>query len=396
MILKENIFSLAREQLAEAIVNRRHLHSRPELSFKEYNTVAFVADRLTALEIPFKKMADTGIVALLKGTQAVSGQVVALRADMDALPIEEENVVPYKSQNVGVMHACGHDVHTSSLLATVSILSRLKSEFSGAVKFIFQPGEERLPGGASLMIKEGVLENPRPKGILGQHVMPELAVGRVGFRSGSYMASNDEIYITVIGKGGHAAMPHLNIDPVSITCEMITALQQIVSRQANPLIPSVLSFGKIIANGSNNVIPDKVVIEGTFRTLNEAWREEAHKRMQEMAVSLVKGMGGKCTFEIRKGYPVLINEGELTREMRDHAENFLGKDKVVDLDLCMAAEDFAFYSQQIPGCYYRLGVGNEAKGITSGLHTPTFNIDEQALQTGSGLMAYLALKYLGN
>jgi len=395
-MLKENIRRIAKGLHKEAVTNRRYLHTHPELSFKEYNTSAFVAGKLTELGIPFEKKADTGIVALLEGTQSISDQIIALRADMDALPITEANEVSYKSQNPGVMHACGHDMHTSSLLATAGILSRLKSEFSGAVKFIFQPGEERLPGGASLMIKEGVLENPRPKGILGQHVMPELPVGKVGFRSGSYMASNDEIYITVIGKGGHAAMPHLTIDPVSITCQMITALQQIVSRQANPLIPSALSFGKIIANGSNNIIPDKVVIEGTFRTLNEAWREEAHKRMQEMAVSFVKGMGGKCTFEIRKGYPVLINDEELTREMCDHAENFLGKDKVVDLDLWMAAEDFAFYSQQIPGCYYRLGVGNEANGITSGLHTPTFNIDEQSLETGSGLMAYLALKSLGN
>ena len=395
-MLKEDILRLAGEFHKEAVANRRHLHTWPELSFKEYNTSAFVADKLATWGIPFEKKGGAGIVALLTGTKEVSGKVVALRADMDALPIEEENAVSYKSQNVGVMHACGHDVHTSSLLATANILSRLKTKFSGAVKFIFQPGEEKLPGGASLMIKEGVLENPGPQAILGQHVMPELAVGRVGFRSGSYMASNDEIYITVIGKGGHAAMPHLTIDPVSITCQMITALQQIVSRQANPLIPSVLSFGKIIANGSNNVIPDKVVIEGTFRTLNEAWREEAHKRMKEMALSLVKGMGGKCTFRILKGYPVLINEEELTREMRDHAENFLGKDKVVDLDLWMAAEDFAFYSQDIPGCYYRLGVGNEAKGITSGLHTTTFDIDEQALETGSGLMAYLALKCLGN
>jgi amidohydrolase len=395
-MLKEEIYRLAGEFHKETVANRRHLHTRPELSFKEYSTSAFVAAKLAGLGIPFEKKADTGIVALLTGTKEVSEQVIALRADMDALPIEEENEVPYKSQNVGVMHACGHDVHTSSLLATAAILSRLKGKFSGAVKFIFQPGEEKLPGGASLMIKEGVLENPGPQAILGQHVMPELPVGRVGFFSGSYMASNDEIYITVIGKGGHAAMPHLTIDPVSITCQMITALQQIVSRQANPLIPSVLSFGKIIANGSNNVIPDKVVIEGTFRTLHEAWREKAHKAMQEMAVSLVTGMGGNCTFEIRKGYPVLINEEELTTEMRHHAEDFLGKDKVVDLDIWMAAEDFAFYSQHVPGCFYRLGVGNELSGITSGLHTSTFDIDEQALETGSGLMAYLALKSLGN
>lgn len=395
-MLKEEIYRLARELFEETVANRRYLHSHPELSFKEYNTSNFVVDKLTALGIPFEKIAGTGIVAFLKGTQVSSEKVIALRADMDALPIEEANEVDYKSKNSGIMHACGHDVHTSSLLSVANILSRLKSRFSGSVKFIFQPAEERLPGGASLMIKEGVLENPCPKGVLGQHVMPELPVGKVGFRSGNYMASNDEIYITVIGKGGHAAMPHMNIDTVSIACQMITTLQQVVSRQANPLIPSVLSFGKIIGNGSNNVIPDKVEIEGTFRTLNEEWREEAHQKMTEMAVSLVEGMGGKCRFEIRKGYPVLINEKELTKEMRHYAEYFLGKENVVDLDLWMAAEDFAFYSQHIPACFYRLGVGNEAKGIHSALHTPTFNVDERSLETGPGLMAYLAVKSLGN
>ncbi len=276
------------------------------------------------------------------------------------------------------------------------ILNQLKAEFSGTVKFIFQPAEEKLPGGASLMIKEGALENPRPSCIIGQHVMPELAAGKVGFRQGNYMASNDEIYITVTGKGGHAAMPHTYIDPVSITCQMITALQQIVSRQANPLIPSVLSFGKIIANGSVNVIPDMVEIEGTFRTLNEEWRMEVHRRIKKMAMSFVEGMGGTCNVEIRKGYPVLTNEEKLTAAMRHHAEDFLGKENVVDLDLWMAAEDFAFYAQQVDGCFYRLGVGNEQNGNTSALHTPTFNADEQSLKTGPALMAYLALKALVN
>jgi amidohydrolase len=396
IMLKESIQQLASELYEETVNNRRYLHAHPELSFKEYNTSSFITDKLKALGIPFERKANTGIVALLRGTRSDLDRVIALRADIDALPIPEANMVPYKSQNIGVMHACGHDVHTSSLIATASILNRLRSKFSGTLKFIFQPGEEKLPGGASLMIKERVLENPEPQAILGQHVMPELPVGKVGFRSGSYMASNDEIYITVTGKGGHAAMPHLTIDPVSISCQMITALQQIVSRQANPLIPSVLSFGKIITNGSMNVIPDKVMIEGTFRTLDEAWRADAHKKMKVMAESLVKGMGGKCTFKILKGYPVLINEEKLTKDTRRHAEDFLGKDKVIELDLWMAAEDFAFYSQKISGCYYRLGVGNNVKGVASGLHTPTFNIDEQALETGSGLMAYLALKSLGN
>lgn len=395
-MLKENICRIARELHKDAVANRRHLHANPELSFKEYNTSAFVAKKITELGIAFEKKADTGIVALLKGSKSDSDQVIALRADMDALPITEANDVDYKSQNPGVMHACGHDMHTSSLLATANILNQLKSEFSGTIKFIFQPGEEKVPGGASIMIKEGVLENPRPKHIIGQHVMPELPFGKIGFCEGPYMASSDELYITVKGRGGHGAIPHLNIDPVTITCQLIIALQQIVSRQANPIIPSVLSFGKIIAEGATNVIPDKVEIEGTFRTFNNEWREEAHQRMKKMASGLVEGMGGECDFEIRRGYPVLINEANITREVRQYTEDFLGKENVVDLDPWMPAEDFAFYSQHIPGCFYRIGTGDEANGITSGLHTPTFNIDEKSLETGPGLMAYVALKCLGN
>ena len=395
-MLKENIRRIAKELHEDVVANRRHLHANPELSFKEYNTSAFVAKKLTELDIPFEKKADTGIVALLKGGKSDSEKIIALRADMDALPITEANDVDYKSQNPGVMHACGHDMHTSSLLATVSILNQLKSEFSGTVKFIFQPGEERIPGGASLMIKDGVLKDPRPAHIIGQHVMPELPFGKIGFCEGPYMASSDELYLTVKGKGGHGAIPHLNIDPVSISCQLIVALQQIVSRQANPIIPSVLSFGRFIADGATNVIPDKVEIEGTFRTFDNEWREEAHKRMKKMAQLLVEGMGGECDFEIRRGYPVLINEENLTKDVRHFAEDFLGKENVVDIDPCMPAEDFAFYSQQVPACFYRIGTGDEANGITSGLHTPTFNIDEKSLETGPGLMAYVAVKCLGN
>ncbi len=395
-MLKEKIQILAKELHHVTIMNRRQLHSHPELSFKEFKTSAFVAGKLTKLGIQFEKKADTGIVALLKGAKSASDQIIALRADMDALPITETNDVSYKSQNPGVMHACGHDMHTSSLLATANILNQLKSEFSGTVKLIFQPGEEKIPGGASIMIKEGVLENPKPKSIIGQHVMPELPFGKVGFCAGPYLASSDEIYITVTGKGGHGAIPHLNIDPVAITCQLIIALQQIVSRQANPIIPSVLSFGKLIAEGATNVIPDKVEIEGTFRTFDIEWKEIAHARMKKMAVSLVEGMGGKCNFEIRKGYPVLNNEENLTREVRQYTEDFLGKENVLDIDPSMGAEDFAFYSQQIPACFYRIGVANEKSGITSGLHTSTFDIDERSLEMGPGLMAYLAVKYLGN
>jgi amidohydrolase len=395
VMLKQYIEKLANELYRETVANRRHLHENPELSFKEYNTSAFIKKQLTELNIPFEAKADTGILAWVQGTRSSSGEVIALRADIDALPIHEANKTAYRSKNEGIMHACGHDVHTSSLIATATILNKLKDSFSGTVKFIFQPAEERIPGGARQMIGEGALENPTPRYILGQHTMPELPAGKIGIRPGYYMASTDELFIRVTGKGGHAAMPHLNIDPVTISCELISALQQIVSRQANPLIPSVLSFGRIVADGSTNVIPDKVEIEGTFRTLDEEWRAEAHRRMQKLANTLVEGMGGQCAFDIRKGYPVLNNDEQLTHQTREYAIEFLGKDQVVDLDIWMAAEDFAYYSQIIPACFYRLGTGNEAKGITSGLHTPTFDIEEEALKTGSGLMAYLALRLLG-
>lgn len=394
-MLKEKIQQLARDHYDETVRNRRHLHAHPELSFNEFNTSAFVAEKLEALGIPFEKKANTGLLAVLKGEKPGPEKVIALRGDMDALPITEANEVEYKSRNEGVMHACGHDVHTSSLLGTARILSGLKKEFSGTVKFIFQPGEEKLPGGASLMIKEGVLENPVPQGILGQHVMPLIDAGQVGFRSGKYMASTDEIYVTVKGKGGHGAMPHLNIDPVLITSHIIVALQQVVSRNADPLVPSVLSFGKVIAGGATNVIPDEVKLEGTFRTLDEAWRADAHAKMKRMAESIAEGMGGSCEFEVRRGYPFLVNEEKLTASARKHAEEYLGHENVLDLDIWMAAEDFAFYSQVAPACFYRLGIRNESRGITSGVHTPTFDIDEKALETGPGLMAFLALKELG-
>jgi amidohydrolase len=378
------------------IAMRRHLHQHPELSFQEVETSQYIWQQLDEIGITQKqRMADTGIVALIEGNNPAS-KVVALRADIDALPIQETNDVPYQSVKEGVMHACGHDVHTSSLLGVATILQQLKHSFNGTVKLIFQPGEEKLPGGASIMIKEGVLQNPKPASIFGQHVMPLIETGKVGFRSGVYMASTDEIYVTIKGKGGHGAMPHLNIDPVLIASHIIVALQQIVSRNANPIMPSVLSFGKVMANGATNVIPDAVYMEGTFRTLDEQWRMDAHHKMMHMAQAIAQGMGGTCEFNIVKGYPALINNADLTDRARKNAESFLGKQNVVDLDIWMAAEDFSFYSQEAPACFYRLGTRNESKGITSSVHTATFNIDENALKTGVGLMTYLALKDLDN
>lgn len=393
--MKDKIQELAKTIFGDVVTNRRHLHSHPELSFHEVETSAFVAKKLDELGLTYERMADNGLVALIKGEKP-SNQVVALRADMDALPIMEANDVPYKSQNTGVMHACGHDVHTSSLLGTAKILTSLKSEFGGTVKLIFQPAEEKLPGGASLMIKEGVLENPKPHAVLGQHVMPLIDAGKVGFRAGKYMASTDEIYVTVTGKGGHGAQPQQNIDPVMITAHILTALQTIVSRSADPKSPSVLSFGKVVANGATNVIPNEVYLEGTFRTMDEAWRADAHIKMKKMAEGIAESMGGKCDFNIVRGYPFLINEEKLTFATRGHAEDYLGKENVVDLDIWMAAEDFAYYSQVADACFYRLGTRNETRGITSSVHTPTFDIEESALQLSTGLMAYLAVKQLGN
>jgi len=394
-MIKEQIQELASNIFDGVVANRRHLHAHPELSFHEIETSAFVARKLEEMGLEYHKMADTGLVALIKGDKP-SDQVIALRADMDALPILEANDVPYKSQNSGVMHACGHDVHTSSLLGTASILTKLKSQFGGTIKLIFQPAEEKLPGGASLMIKEGVLENPKPAAVIGQHVMPLIDAGKVGFRAGKYMASTDEIYVTVRGKGGHGAQPQQNIDPVIITAHILTALQQIVSRFADPKSPSVLSFGKVIANGATNVIPNEVYLEGTFRTMDEKWRADAHIKMKKMAEGIAESMGGSCEFNIMNGYPYLINEEKLTNRTRGHAEDYLGKENVVDLDIWMAAEDFAYYSQVADSCFYRLGIRNESRGITSSVHTPTFDIDESALNLSTGLMAYLAVKQLGN
>lgn len=397
MALLDKIKNLSQELHQETVANRQHLHANPELSFEEHNTSAFVQSKLSEYGISFKGgIAGTGIEAIIEGNNP-SKKVIALRGDMDALPIHEANVdKPYRSKNEGVMHACGHDVHTSSLLSTAKILNTVKGNFEGTVKFIFQPGEEKLPGGASMMIKEGVLQNPTPTSIFGQHVMPLIPVGKVGFRSGMYMASADELYLTVNGKGGHAAMPEMNIDPVVIASHIIIALQQVISRVASPKIPTVLSFGKVIANGATNVIPDKVELEGTFRAMDEAWRAKAHESMRQMAEGIAESMGGSCDFEIRKGYPFLKNEPKLTERAKQGAIDYMGAENVVDLDLWMGAEDFSYYSQEIDACFYRLGTRNESKGIISGVHTPTFDIDEGALAHGPGLMAWLAVKELSS
>jgi amidohydrolase len=394
--LIEKIKSLSLAFHEETIQNRRHLHAHPELSFEEEKTAEFVLEKLKEIGVKTKSgIAGTGIEVIIEGKNPTK-KTVAIRADLDALPIIEESDKPYKSKNPGVMHACGHDVHTSSLLTSIKILNEVKEDFEGTIKCIFQPGEEVLPGGASLMIKEGILENPKPASIFGQHVMPLIPVGKIGFRKGMYMASADEIYVTVKGKGGHGALPEHNIDPVVITAHIIIALQQIVSRMASPKTPSVLSFGNVQAHGATNVIPNEVKLEGTFRTLDEKWRKEAHVKMKKMAEGIAEAMGGSCDFDIQVGYPFLKNDPELTSRAIKAATAYMGEENVVELDVWMGAEDFAYYSQKAAACFYRLGTRNESKGIISAVHTPTFDIDEKALAHGPGLMAWLAVHELEN
>ena len=394
MIDQEKVKSLASKFAGDTIEIRRHIHAHPELSYEEVETAKFVASKLQEIDIEYQSgVAGTGIVALIKGKNPEK-RTVALRGDMDALPITESNDVPYRSKNEGVMHACGHDVHTSCVLGAAKILNELKNDFEGTVKLIFQPGEEKNPGGASLMIKDGALENPKPDAMLGQHVMPFIPTGKVGFREGKYMASADEIYLTVKGKGGHAALPERAIDPIVISAQIISAMQQVISRNADPKNPTVLTFGTIHGGHAQNIIPDEVKISGTFRALDEDWRFKAHELITKVATGIAESLGGSCDVFIDVGYPFLSNDKKTTKRARKAAEEYLGKENVVDLDLWLGAEDFAYYSHVVPSCFYRLGTGNEEKGTTNGVHTPNFNIDEDAIELGIGLMAWIALDQL--
>ena len=389
--LKDSIKSLASEYLQEVTDIRRHLHRHPELSFKEFETAKFIAEKLTEYGIPFQdKVARTGIVALIKGKDPES-RVVALRADMDALPIKEKSDTDYCSVNEGVMHACGHDAHMASLLGAAKILNEIRDHFSGTVKLIFQPSEEYYPGGAKVMIEEGVLENPKPDAIFGQHVFPELDTGKIGMRPGKYMASTDEVYITVKGKGGHAAIPDKVIDPVLIASHIVVALQQIVSRKSSPVMPTVVSFGKISSEGKTNIIPDEVKLEGIIRTFSESWRKEIKEQIINISCGLAESMGGSCEINIEQGYPAVVNDDDLTERAWDYATEYLGHDQVEKLEMRMTAEDFSYFAQKVPGCFYRLGTRNEIKGITANLHAATFDIDESSLENGMGILAWFAV-----
>tara|TARA_B110000971_G_scaffold12694_1_gene11843 strand:+ start:39 stop:1214 length:1176 start_codon:yes stop_codon:yes gene_type:complete len=387
----EKVKNIAIKHVLEVVNIRKHLHANPELSFKEYETSKYIQSVLKKHDIPFTSgHVETGIIATIKGRNPDEKEIL-LRADMDALPITEDNNIDYKSKNKGVMHACGHDVHSASLIGTALILNELKEDFNGTIKFVFQPGEEKLPGGAKLMIEDGLLNN-KPHACIAQHVYPDLPVGKVGFRPGLYMASADEIYITVKGKGGHAALPHLLNDPILMTAQIITSLQQIVSRNNQPNNPSVLSFGYINAPGETNIIPDTVLIKGTFRTFDEKWRFLAHEKMKKIASGICESEGGSCDFDIKVGYPFLVNDVEITKTAINAAEKYLGKENVINLDLRMTSEDFAYISQSSPSCFYRIGTSD---GKTSKrLHTSKFDIDEKAFSISSGLMAYIALEQI--
>lgn len=394
MITAEQIKAIIGKEIASLKKIRHHLHAHPELSYKEKNTADYISGLLKKWGIEHQTgVGGYGIVGLIKGGNP-GKRVIALRADMDALPIVEQNEIEYRSLNEGVMHACGHDVHMTCLLGAAKILNDHKNEFEGSVKLIFQHAEETVPGGAIQMIEAGALGNPKPEAIFGQHVFPELEAGKVGFRSGKYMASNDEINLFVKGRGGHAAMPDRVDDTVLATAHILVALQRIVSRKANPQIPTVLSFGKIVTNGAMNVLPEKVIVYGTFRTFNEKWRKEAHKLIIETAQYTAKANGCECEVEIKNGYPFLTNDKKLTARTRESAIKYLGENNVIELEPRMTAEDFARYSQLMPACFYRLGTANNKKGITSNLHTPTFNVDENSIEVGTGLMAWIAFKQL--
>ncbi len=392
--LKEKIKENAEYYFSEVKGIRHFIHAHPELSFKEFKTSAYISQLLYEWGITNQKVvAGTGLVVLIEGNNPTK-KCVALRADMDALPIQEDNDVPYKSMVENVMHACGHDVHTSCLLGAARILTDLKDEWEGTVKLIFQPGEEKHPGGASLMIAEGVLKHPVPSAIMALHVYPNLPSGTVGFRAGQYMASADEIYITIEGKGGHAAQPHSCIDPIAVAAQVIVALQQVISRKCNPLSPSVLTFGSIHGGFATNVIPDRVELLGTFRAMDEKWRHEAHKLIREITEHTCAAYGAKVAIEIPVGYPSLFNDPELTAKAKNWGVEYLGEDNVRNLDMRMGAEDFSFYTHHVPGCFFRIGTNKDNKHFTIPVHNSQFNIDEEAMKVGMGMMAWCAINAL--
>jgi hippurate hydrolase len=389
--LRDEIARLARAYKNEFIEIRRHLHAYPELSYVETETCRFVEAKLESFGINPTHKGGTGLVAIIEGINPAS-RTIALRADMDALPIQEENDLPYKSTKPGIMHACGHDAHTAVLLGASKILMETREHWEGTVKLIFQPGEEKNPGGATYMIRDGALQNPAPEGIVALHVHPSLDVGRLSFRKGTVMASADEIYISIKSRGGHAAAPQLTVDTILVASHLVVSLQQIISRNNNPLNPSVLSITSFQGGYTTNVIPSEVKLMGTLRCLDEAWRSTAHELITRHVTHIAEAMGAEATIVIDKGYPTVLNNPDLTENAWRLSEEYLGEDMVEETEMRMGAEDFGYYAQKIPGTFYRLGVMNTEKGITSGVHTPTFQIDEDSIEVGMGTMAWLGAK----
>ena len=394
----DRLRALADDAHPEVVRLRRALHRRPELAFEEHETAALIAETLRDLGLdPTTGVAQTGVVAHIEGGRP--GPTVALRADIDALPITEATGLDFASEVDGKMHACGHDAHSAMLLGAASVLQEVREDLAGTVRLVFQPSEEKAPGGASVMIEEGVLGemggHARVDRIFGQHVFPELPAGTIGVRGGVFMASADEVYLTVRGKGGHAAAPERLVDAVLVQAHVLTALQAVVSRNRPPGVPSILSFGRIEAAGATNVLPDVVRLDGTFRSMDEDWRFRAHDLIRRTAEKTAEAFGATCEVKITVGYPALRNDEDAAAFARATAVALVGEDRVMDLPMWYASEDFAFYTEAVPGCFTILGVGNEAAGITSGLHTPTMTVDEDALRTGTAFLAALAARRLG-
>ena len=384
------IKSLAKELNADIIGVRRHLHQFPCLSFEEYETAQFIHALLDSWDIEHEFLTETGIVATIKGINPEK-KTIALRADIDALPIQERNECQYKSTVDGVMHACGHDAHAAMLLGAAKILNQMKDDFEGTIKLIFQPGEEKLPGGASVMIENGVLKDV--DAIIAQHVYPELPCGEVGFHAGEFMASCDEINITINGKGGHAAKINERSNTTVAAAKILCAISELSSEfnkeeRKNPII---IAFGSFIADGTYNVIPDKVSLKGTMRTFSEDDRKSVKNKIKEICAEVDSSFNVETHLFIEEGYPVLINDVSLADSLKNKAVDFMGEDKVKDIPQLMTAEDFAWYSHKTKACMYRIGTSNVEKGIVSKQHTPTFDIDEDALEIGVGLMAWLAV-----